>query len=244
MNQIKEILKKINDKGYESYIVGGYVRDKILGLNSNDIDIATNMPFNALRTLFVYDEEYPEYFCIKFHLESYNVSITTFRKELAYKNNKPISIKYTNILKEDALRRDFTINSLYMDFNGNIIDLYNGLNDLNKKVLNVIGDINIRLQEDKTRISDELIEYIINHKNYIKDITYEKKKEELDKIFKTNGYIKFLKFIKANDLEDSFEIYFNEIKKCDNYLDVWNSLNVSDKYIFSKKEKNYLSNIK
>ena len=47
-----------------------------------------------------------------------------------------------------------------------------------------------------------------------------------------------------NDLEDSFEIYFNEIKKCDNYLDVWNSLNVSDKYIFSKKEKNYLSNIK
>ncbi len=258
MSKIKEILDKINSNGYTCYIVGGYVRDKLLGINSNDIDIATSMPFNELKNSFKYDIEYPEYFCIKFKLDSYNISITTFRKELEYKNNKPISIEYTNFLKEDSKRRDFTMNSLYMDINDNIIDLYNGINDINKKVINVIGNIDIKLNEDKTRIlralrfmsvlnfnlSNELKEYILNNKSFIKEISYEKKKEELDKIFKTRGYKKFLSFIKDNELEDYFEIHFDEIKECEYYLDVWNSLNISDKYIFSKKEKNYLLNLR
>lgn len=258
MNKIKEILNKINNKGYSSYIVGGYVRDKLLGINSNDIDIATNMPFNILKETFNYEIEYPEYFCIKFKIEFYNISITTFRNELEYRNNKPVSIEYTTDLKDDAKRRDFTINSIYMDIDENIIDLYKGINDINNKAINVIGNINIRLTEDKTRIlralrfmsvldfelSNELKEFIINNKSLIKEISYEKKKEELDKIFKTKGYKKFLIFIKDNNLEDYFEIYFDEIKECNHYLDVWNSLNISDKYVFSKKEKNYLLNLK
>ncbi len=258
MDEIKKILQRISNKGYKGYIVGGYVRDKLLGTDSNDIDIATDMPFNILKTTFNYDEEYPEYFCIKFKLNSYNISITTFRKELSYKNNKPISIEYTSNLKEDSLRRDFTINSIYMDEDGNIIDPVNGKEDINNRLINVIGDINIRFIEDKTRIlralrfmsilnfelSIDLKTFIIDNKDYIRDINYEKKKEELDKIFKTNGYKKFLNFIKENNLLDSFEIYFNEIKDCNTYLDVWNSLNVSDKYIFTKKEKNYLLNMK
>ncbi len=258
MKKIKEILNKINSYGYKSYVVGGYVRDKLLNINSKDIDIATNMPFIKLKEIFNYEEEYPEYFCIKFKLDDYDVSITTFRKELIYKENKPIKIEYTNDLKEDIKRRDFTLNSLYMDINNNIIDLYNGINDINNKTINVIGDINVRLEEDKTRIlralrfmsildfklSDELKEYINIHKDFIKEINYEKKKEELDKIFKTNGYKVFLNYIKNNDLENSFEIYFDKINECNNYLEVWDSLKVSNKYIFTKKEKNYLLNLK
>ncbi len=258
MDKIKEILNKINNKGYSSYIVGGYIRDKLLGINSNDIDIATNMPFKMLKEAFNYEIEYPEYFCIKFRIDYYNISITTFRKELEYKNNKPVSIEYSNDLEEDAKRRDFTMNSIYVDINDNIIDVYNGINDINNKVINVIGDISIRLEEDKTRIlralrfmsilnfelSDELKKFIINNKSFIKEISYDKKKAELDKVFKTKGYKKLLSFIKNNDLESCFEIYFNEIKECNHYLEVWNSLNVSNKYIFTKKEKNYLSNLK
>lgn len=234
------------------------MRDKILGINSIDIDIATNMPFNNLKEYFSYEEEYPEYFCIKFKQGIYDISITSFRLEKTYKNNKPINVEYTDKLDIDAKRRDFTMNSLYMDINDNIIDLYGGINDINNKLINVIGDINIRLSEDKTRIlralrfmtilnfnlSKELKEYIISHKDYIKEISYEKKKEELDKIFKSNNYRLFLNFVKQNDLEDSFEIYFDELEEYNNYLDVWNALKYSDRYIFTKKEKNYLSNIK
>ena len=257
-NKIKEILKKIIDKGYDAYVVGGYVRDKLLGINSKDVDIATNMPFNELKELFVWNKEFPEYYSIKFSISDYHISITTFRKELKYKNNKPVKIEYTSNIKEDYLRRDFTINAIYMDINENIIDISNSLNDLNNKVINIIGNIDIRLKEDKTRIlralrfmstldlnlSDELKEYILNNKDLIVSINYNKKKEELDKIFKTKGYKKFLNFIKENNLEDAFEVYFNNIKECNNYLEVWKSLKVSDKYIFTKKEKNYLLNIK
>lgn len=255
---MKEILNRINGLGYRSYFVGGYVRDKLLNIESKDIDIATDMPFNELKKIFDYEEEYPEYFCIKFKLDNYYISITTFRKELLYRNNKPIKIEYTNDIREDVKRRDFTINSLYMDIDDKITDFYNGIDDINNKVINIIGDINIKLKEDKTRIlralrfmsildfklSDELKDYINNHKDFIKEINYEKKKEELDKIFKTSGYKVFLNYIKKNNLEDSFEIYFNEIPECNNYLEVWNSLKVSNNYIFTKKEKNYLLNLK
>ncbi len=258
MDKIKEILNKINAKGYKSYIVGGYIRDKLLGINSADIDIATNMPFEVLKKTFIYDIEYPEYFSIKFKLDFYNISITTFRKELIYDNNKPINIEYTSSLENDAKRRDFTMNCLYMDIDDNIIDLYDGTNDINERIINVIGDIDIKLTEDKTRIiralrfmsvlnfnlSKELKDFIVNNKTFIKEISYEKKKEELDKIFKTNGYKRFLSFVKENKLEDTFEIYFDEIKDFNNYLEVWNSLNISDKYVFTKKEKNYLLNLK
>ena len=55
---IKEVLNKIISNGYDAYLVGGYVRDKLLGINSNDIDIATNMPFKDVKELFKYDIEY------------------------------------------------------------------------------------------------------------------------------------------------------------------------------------------
>ena len=255
---IKDILNKIINNNYDAYLVGGYVRDKLLGINSNDIDIATNMPFNVLKRLFKYEIEYKKYYCIKFKLNDYNISITTFRRELKYKDNKPIKIEYTSSIEEDYLRRDFTINAIYMDANENIIDFHNSLDDLNNKIIKVIGDINTRLNEDSTRVlralrfmsvydfklSDELKSFILSSKHLIMNINYNRKKEELDKIFKSSGYKKFLKFIKDNDLEDAFEIYINEIKDCDNYLDIWKSLNVSDKYIFTKKEKNYLLNVK
>ena len=257
-NKIKEILNKIINKNYDAYVVGGYVRDKLLGINSNDIDIATNMPFNELKKLFTNSEVYEDYYCIKFDLGIYNISITTFRKELEYKNNKPIKLEYTSSINDDYLRRDFTINAIYMDINENIIDLNGSLNDLNNKVINVIGDINIRMNEDKTRIlralrfmsildfnlSKELKEFILNNKELILGINYNKKKEEIDKIFKSAGYRKFLSFIKENNLEKYFEIYVNEIGDFNNYLDVWESLRYSDKYVFTKKEKNYLLNIK
>ena len=255
---IKNILNKIIDNGYDAYIVGGYVRDKLLGISSKDIDIATNMPFNELKTLFKYDIEYEEYYSIKFKLNDYDISITTFRKELEYKGNKPSMVEYTSNIEEDYLRRDFAIKAIYMDVNENIINLHNSLEDLNSRIIKVIGDINTRLNEDSTRIlrairfmsiydfklSNDLNSFILNNKHLIMNINYNKKKEELDKIFKSRGYKTFLKYIKDNNLEEVFDIHINEIKNYDNYLDVWKSLNVCDKYIFTKKEKNYLLNIK
>ena len=255
---IKEILNEIINKKYDAYLVGGYVRDKLLGIDSKDIDIATNMPFNELKELFKFDIEYPEYFCIKLKKDQYDISITTFRKELEYKDNKPIKIEYTSNINDDYLRRDFTINAIYMDIDENIIDLSNSINDLNNKTINVIGDIRTKLYEDNTRIlralrfmsilgfnlSEELKTFILSNKHLISNINYNKKKEELDKIFKSRGYRTFLSFVKNNNLEDCLGIHVNEIVNSNNYLDVWKSLGISGEYIFTKKEKNYLSNIK
>ncbi len=256
--KIYNILNKIESLGYEAYIVGGYVRDFVLNKKSYDIDISTNATIETLNNIFSKSKIYESYGCIKFTKGKYNISITSYRKELDYKNNKPININYLASLEEDALRRDFTINAIYMDKKGKIIDPLNGLNEIKNKEIKVIGDISIRLTEDSTRIlralrfmsilnfnlENSLLKFIINNKELIKKINYPKKKEEIDRIFKEKGYLIFLDFINKNDLLDSFGIIYENINECSNYLGIWAQIHFSKNYNFSKEEINIISSLK
>ena len=140
---LKEILKAMNVKviekeGYEAYVVGGYVRDLLLGISSYDIDICTNATPKELMNIF--PSASPKNLGgIDFKIKEYHIEITTYREEIKYKNRKPIEFNYINNLVEDLQRRDFTVNAICMNSKGEIIDLVGGIDDLsNLKIKSLI----------------------------------------------------------------------------------------------------------
>ncbi|MCR5787645.1 MAG: hypothetical protein K6G37_00950, partial [Bacilli bacterium] len=135
---IKFILNLIQEQGFQAYVVGGYVRDfYLLNVHNKDIDISTNCDSDKLLSIFsAFNPTMLKYETIKFKFGQFNVDIAQFRDE-QYDGTKTI-VKLANSLEIDAKRRDFTINSLYMDVDGKLIDFYNGLEDLNNHKLRFI----------------------------------------------------------------------------------------------------------
>ena len=131
------ILTILHENNHEAYIVGGYVRDKLLGKKSNDIDISTSATPKEIMELFP-NTESPNYGSIRIIYKNTNFDITTFRRDIKYEDNRlPVKIKYIKSLKKDLLRRDFTINTICMDKDKNIIDVLNAKIDLEKKVIKI-----------------------------------------------------------------------------------------------------------
>ena len=248
-----EVLEKIEKNGYEAYIVGGFVRDKILGIESVDVDIITNAKLEVLKKIFSDEIKiiYEKYGAIKIEINNHIIDITTFRKELLYKDGQLCEIEYVTDLKEDLKRRDFTINTLCMDKNEKIIDLFNGFEDINNRLIKTVRPVYIELKEDPSRIiralrfmsvfdfelDKDLFNYIINAKNEIFSIKDYKLKEELNKLFKSGKALKFLEFIKKYDLEEYFGISSENYKETNNFLYAWSQLQIKRNLPFSKKER-------
>lgn len=255
-----KILKKIQKKGFKAYIVGGFVRDFILGRNSVDVDIATNATPKEIKeifpTCFVPNEVYGS---ITVVIKNIRFEITTFRRELTYFNNrKPIEIEYIDDLLEDLKRRDFTINTLCMDSNGNVIDLLDGMKDIKARKIRTVGDSFEKFSEDSLRIlrairfatildfelTDEIKEAILNTKKYLSNISYNRKKDELDKIFMSNNARYGIDLLLDLGLDKELEIYnLKDIKISNDLIGVWSSLEVSSKYPFTKSQKELIDKI-
>ena len=150
----KKIIKKINDAGYEAYLVGGAVRDYLLGYPIKDIDITTSATPDKIESIFEKTIPTGKAFGTITVIEDDDVfEITTYRKDGTYLNHrKPESIEFSNQLIDDLKRRDFTINGLCMDVNGDITDAFNGLNDLESKTIKTIKNPHERFQEDALRM--------------------------------------------------------------------------------------------
>ncbi|MGD9963964.1 MAG: CCA tRNA nucleotidyltransferase, partial [Candidatus Izemoplasmatales bacterium] len=150
----KKILKKLIESGYEAYFVGGFVRDMLIDRVSSDIDITTNALPEEVERLF--EKTIPtgkKYGTITVIIEDLSFEVTTYRIDQEYINyRKPKNVIYSNNLKEDLKRRDFTINALAMDIHDQVIDLFSGKEDLKDKVIRAIGDPNERFNEDALRI--------------------------------------------------------------------------------------------
>ena len=149
--EIREILSLINNNGYEAYIIGGYVRDKLLGINSLDIDICTSAKYDALKKILP-ALKYIGLFSSTLNINNLNIQITTYRIEKDYNGRKPLHIEYTPFFEEDIKRRDFTINSIAMDKDGKLFDLYNGISDLNNCIIKTVGNSDMKIKEDHLRI--------------------------------------------------------------------------------------------
>ena len=152
MNKIlKEVMNKIILNGFEVYIVGGYVRDYYLNIESTDYDLATNAKPADLKTIWP-SIKTDSYGSVVLNYKNERFEITTYRIEKKYKNNRFPVYEYTNSVDKDILRRDFTINTLYMDINKNIIDKLNGRKDIDLKIIKMLNDPYVRIKEDALRI--------------------------------------------------------------------------------------------
>ena len=152
MDNILDVLKEFENAGYEAYFVGGYPRDLYMGLSTIDYDITTSATPKEIKEIFN-EVTSDNYGCVNFIYKNNKFQATTYRKELKYKDNrKPIEIEYINDLKIDLMRRDFTINTSCLDSNGNLLDYLNGKEDIDNKIIKVVGNTNKKLQEDALRI--------------------------------------------------------------------------------------------
>lgn len=258
--KLKEILEMITNKGFKAYVVGGYVRDYLRKIKTNDIDICTNARVKDLMEIFKDYKVTPlEYGNILLETKDYLYEITTFRKDIDYINNRKPIIEYVDTLEEDITRRDFTVNSICMDKDGKIIDLLNGKKDLNKKIIRTIGDPYFKIKQDSLRIlrairfasiydfrlDDNLVSSIIKYRDRLKYISFDRIKNELNIIFRHNKASNAFELIDDLKLNKVLKIsHKNMIIDCDNYIGVWAQILYSDDYNFSKKEMNEISIIK
>lgn len=146
--------QKFKKNGFLIFEVGGSVRDSLLGLEVYDYDFTTNAtPEEMKKFLPDVNDTFAKFGCIKYKGEFGRAEITTFRKEEKYDDFRhPGLIKFVKTLEEDSIRRDFTINAIYRDFEGNIYDPTGGVSDLKNKVIRFIGDPETRIKEDPLRI--------------------------------------------------------------------------------------------
>lgn len=154
---VQQALTALENKGFEAFVVGGCVRDLLMGNEPKDWDITTNARPEEILKIFA-DSKYENNFgtvIVPFHgLENVPVvEITTYRSEAAYNDHRhPSEVSFEDKLENDLSRRDFTINAMAMALNGEIVDYYGGQKDLDKKVIRTVGEPFDRFKEDALRL--------------------------------------------------------------------------------------------
>lgn len=151
----QEILKEIHALGYEAYIVGGAVRDFVMHEPVRDIDIATNTPLEVLKQHFHFIQDISKNMNVGVYLiekNGFKFEIAHFRSHVFSKNKQAKSINLVSTFKEDAAQRDFTINAMGIDYQGNIIDFFGGKSDIQHKIIRTVGCAYDRFGEDFIRI--------------------------------------------------------------------------------------------
>lgn len=195
---VSYILNNLEDNGYEAYIVGGSVRDSLLNRKIADYDITTKaLPEDIIK---FFPHTIPtgiKHGTITVVLDKSNYEVTTYRIDGEYSDNRhPDEVTFTTSLKEDLSRRDFTINAMAYNSYDGLIDLFNGINDLNEGIIKCVGEAHKRFNEDSLRmlravrfacqlnfaIEDTTYEAIVENSFLLKNVSSERIREELIKI--------------------------------------------------------------
>jgi putative nucleotidyltransferase with HDIG domain len=199
--QALKIVKKLKMHGFEAVYAGGYVRDKLLGINHNDIDIATDATPDIVETLFDNTVSVGKSFGVIIVIQdNCEIEVATFRSDSKCSDGRrPDSVIFSSI-QEDAKRRDLTINGMFCNpFNGEIFDYVGGQQDLINRVVRFIGSPEERILEDKLRmlrvirfavklgftIDSETLKAVKAHSFEISVISKERIQDELLKILKS-----------------------------------------------------------
>ena len=151
----RSIVDRLRAAGETAYLVGGCVRDLLLGRIPRDFDVATSARPNELLRLFPRADRVGAHFgVVLVHDDGAHVEVATFRSDLEYLDGRhPEAVRFETDPREDALRRDFTINALLFDpVTGEVLDFTNGRADLDAKLVRAIGDPETRFREDHLRL--------------------------------------------------------------------------------------------
>ena len=255
---IKQILNKIENVGYEAYVIGGYVRDLLVGIASYDIDICTNATPKELMMIFP-NASSKNLGGIDFKVKEYHIEITTYREEIKYKNRKPIEFNYINNLVKDLERRDFTINAICMNSKGEIIDLVGGIEDLSNLKVKMIGDVTTKLKEDPLRIlrairiashlnfnlEPTLYKAIEENKDLVLVLSNVRIKEELAKLLLSNNVKKGLNLLNDLGIINLLNISgWQDIVPVKNLEGMYAQIKMSYDIPFTKEEKNNITSIR
>ncbi len=255
------VLEKIEENGFEAYIVGGYVRDYLLGIISGDIDICTNAKVKDLLDIFSdINVTSNLYGAVKIITSEFHIDITTYRKEVKYNGSRrKVEIEYVDNLLTDINRRDFTMNTLCMNKEGNIIDLLDGKKDIENKIIRCVGNIKERLLEDPLRmlravrfatvldfnIEKELYEELKENKNLLSQLSRERVKDELNKILVSPNALKGLYLLRDLVFLPLIGINFNDdIVYVSDICGMYSQLDILKDFPFSKEERENIKIIK
>lgn len=152
--KVNMIIHTLQEHGFEAYAVGGCVRDSILGRNPDDWDITTSATPLETKALFArtFDTGI-EHGTITVLMDKDAFEVTTYRLDGKYEDNRhPSEVTFTRSLREDLLRRDFTINAMAYNDTEGLVDIFGGLDDLREKTIRCVGDARERFGEDALRI--------------------------------------------------------------------------------------------
>ena len=196
--KVKFILDTLISNGFDAYIVGGCVRDSILNKIPNDYDVTTNaFPDDIMR---LFDKIIPtgiSHGTVTVLIDKEPFEVTTFRTESDYLDNRhPSKVFFVKDVKEDLSRRDFTINSMAYNTKYGLVDPFNGVKDLNLKIIRCVGDSSLRFKEDALRmlrairfssqldfqIDNNTLSAISENKDLLKNISAERIRDELIKM--------------------------------------------------------------
>jgi len=153
--QVQFVIQQLKENGFQGYIVGGCVRDSLIGIEPNDWDIATNATPEETIKIFP-NNFYNNHFgtvTVLSNQEEKGIEITPFRTEEKYTDKRhPDKIEWAKTIEEDLSRRDFTVNAMAMDSKLKIIDPFNGQKDLENRIIKAVGDPEKRFSEDALRL--------------------------------------------------------------------------------------------
>ena len=199
-----KILNKLNKYG-KGYIVGGAIRDILLGLKPKDVDFTTNLPYGTLKTLFseyTPKETGKSFGVLRIRINNIDYEIAKFRKD-NYEEKDGLKIipeekkvSFVDDIRNDLARRDFTINAMAYNQKEGIIDLYNGQKDIENRIINFVGKAEERIIEDPLRVlrafrfmsrlkfslSENTVEAIKKQKELLKNIPEERITMEFSKL--------------------------------------------------------------
>ena len=226
----KTAIEILKSKGFEAFLIGGSVRDFVMGLPIGDIDITTNATPNEVKQAF-WDfrviETGIKHGTVTVLINNEPLEITTYRSEGTYSDNRhPDSVTFSKSLADDVVRRDFTMNGIAYDFDNGFCDLVGGLQDIKNHTIRCIGNAETRFNEDALRIlramrfsavlgfeiESETKNAIHKYKDLLKNISAERIREEFTKLICGKNAYNVLQ-----DFSDVVTVFIPEIRDCVNF---------------------------
>ena len=246
---IKEIARILNMEGFQCFLVGGSVRDSIMGFTPNEYDIATNAKPEDVQRIFKYTIPTGiKHGTILVILDDMHVEITTFRSDGNYSDGRhPDKVEYTASIEDDLPRRDLTINAMaYNVLDGTLIDMFDGMKDIKNKIIRSVGNPYERFTEDGLRImrairfatklnfniEKETFEAICHSTGMLTSIAYERIREEFNRILISDNPFRGIELLRKTgilvlimpELMQGFGVSQNKFHKYDVYYHILHTI--------------------